>query len=114
MVKVNRYQEIILDMLKEYAAVPMPHLPRLEYQVVADKENRHFQLLMTGFDNKDHFIYSTLFHFDIKPNGKIWLLVNNTDVLVAEELVERGVPKKDIVLGFHSETVRPHTGYAVA
>ena len=35
-------------------------------------------------------------------------------VLIAEELIERGVLKSDIVLGFHSELVRPHTAYAVA
>ena len=33
---------------------------------------------------------------------------------IAYELEAAGVPKSDIVLAFHSEEVRPHTGYAVA
>ncbi len=112
--KVKKYQNIIKKLLQEQAHILVPTQPRIEYQIVSDTENNHFQLVMTGWNSKDHFVYSVLFHFDIKPNGKIWILVNNTDSLVAEELMERGVLKSDIVLGFHSEMVRPHTGYAVA
>jgi hypothetical protein len=112
--KIKKYQGIIKNFLRSQADILTPTLPKIEYQVIIDSENNHYQLVMTGWDAKDHFVYSVLFHFDIKPNGKVWILVNNTDMLVAEELVERGVLKSDIVLGFHSEMVRPHTGYAVA
>ncbi len=112
--KVKKYQAIIKQLLHEQANILVPTQPRIEYQVISDTENNHFQLVMTGWDAKDHFVYAVLFHFDIKPNGKIWILVNNTDVLIGEELVEHGVLKSDIVLGFHSEMVRPYTGYAVA
>ena len=112
--KIKKYQKIILDILKEQAEIPVATMPKLEFQVISDKEHNHYQLVMTGWNQKDHFVYSVLFHFDIKSNGKIWILVNNTDILIAEELVERDVLKSDIVLGFHSEMVRPHTGYAVA
>lgn len=112
--KIKKYQIIIKDFLKTQASIRVPTLPKIEYQVIVDNENNHFQLVMTGWDAKDHFVYSVLFHFDIKPDGKVWILVNNTDLLVAEELIERGVLKSDIVLGFHSEMVRPFTGYAVA
>jgi hypothetical protein len=43
----------------------------------------------------------------------IWLQHDSTDAEIAEELVERGIPKERIVLGFLPESVRPHTGYAV-
>lgn len=46
--------------------------------------------------------------------GKIWLMVDNTDVRIAEELVDRGVPRTDIVLGFQPEEVRKFTDYASA
>jgi len=32
---------------------------------------------------------------------------------IAEEFVKFGVPKEDIVLGFHAPYKRKHTGYAV-
>jgi XisI protein len=33
---------------------------------------------------------------------------------ITKELVERGVPKEDIVLAFHSPEIRQYTGYALA
>lgn len=62
----------------------------------------------------NHYIHSVIFHFQIKANGKIWLLFNNYDILVADELMKRGVPASDIVLGFQSEKVRLYTGFATA
>jgi hypothetical protein len=52
-------------------------------------------------------------HFDIKA-GQVWIQQNMTDVDVAEELVEMGVLKEDIVLGLHPAYKRPYTGYGVA
>jgi hypothetical protein len=52
-------------------------------------------------------------HLDI-VDGKIWIQRDGTEDGIAYELEEAGVPKSDIVLAFHSEDVRPHTGYAVA
>ena len=47
-------------------------------------------------------------------NGKIWIQDDNTDYGVALDLERLGVPKSDIVLGFHPPEVRPHTEYAAA
>lgn len=33
---------------------------------------------------------------------------------IANELVEAGIPKEEIVLGFHEPGVRKYTGFAVA
>lgn len=111
--KIKHYQKLISDLLREYAALPGANSPGLEDQVMLDFENNHFQLVTVGWDD-GKFIYLPLFHFDIKPDGKIWLMVNNTDVRIAEELVSRGVPRTDIVLGFQPQEVRPYTDYASA
>jgi hypothetical protein len=37
-----------------------------------------------------------------------------TEADLAQELVEMGVPKEDIVLGLHPAYQRPYTGYGVA
>jgi hypothetical protein len=49
---------------------------------------------------------------DIK-NGKIWIQHNGTEDPIASQLVAKGVPKEDIVLGFHSPNRRQYTGFAV-
>lgn len=82
--------------------------------VVADRESRHYQLLATGWATPSRVVDALLIHLHIKPNGKVWLLENSTELRVAEELVARGVAKHDIVLGFHPAEYRAFTGYAVA
>ncbi len=42
-------------------------------------------------------------------NGKIWIQHNTTEIDIAEELVNLGVPKHDIVIGFHSPFKRQFT-----
>lgn len=37
-----------------------------------------------------------------------------TEMRVAVELVEQGVPNDDIILGFQSPQMREYTGYGVA
>lgn len=51
-------------------------------------------------------------HLDIK-DGKIWIQRNQTDKLLADELVAMGVPKNDIVLGLQPVYAREYTGYSV-
>jgi hypothetical protein len=58
-------------------------------------------------------IYYSIIHFDIK-NNKIWIQQNNTETDLAQELVNMGVPKEDIVFGLQPPYKRPYTGYGVA
>ena len=37
-----------------------------------------------------------------------------TEVMIADELVKKGVDKNDIILGFLPEATRIHTGFGVA
>ena len=47
-------------------------------------------------------------------NGKIWIQHDGTQEGVAEELVTAGIPRQQIVLGFHPPKLRKHTEYAPA
>lgn len=40
------------------------------------------------------------------------VVCDNTDLVVAEDLVTGGVPRDAIVLGFRAPEVRPYTGFA--
>lgn len=109
--KINQYEQIILALLQEEASNWHNEPP--QELVLADKEKRHYQLIVTGWTDDTNFINDTLVHFHIAEDGKIWLLENNTEWLVAEELVRRGVPSQDIVIGFHPPQYRQYTGFAV-
>lgn len=54
-----------------------------------------------------------MIHLDIKDE-KIWIQRNMTDIQIAEELTEMGVPKEDIVLGLQPFYQRQYTKYGVA
>ena len=82
-----------------------------EVQLILDREHNHYLLMLVGWHNQRRE-YGSLIHIDIKGD-KIWIQSDGTEVGVANELVEAGVPQQDIVLGFKSPFKRQFTGYAV-
>ncbi|MEZ4850454.1 MAG: XisI protein [Bacteroidia bacterium] len=109
--KLRTYQNYIRTLLQRHAGYKPKNLD-VETQIIFDTENNHFLLMDIGWD-KDRFFHDCVFHLDIK-DGKIWLQQNWTDADIAGELVDMGVPKSDIVIGFQPPKVRAFTGYAVA
>ncbi len=109
--KVKKYEALILAFLNDYAKTTLANAEHLETQVISDTKNHHYQLMRTGW-LKNEFIHHCIFHFDIK-NEKIWIQQNNTELQIADELVQLGVPASDIVLGFQPESVRALSGFAV-
>ncbi|WP_229424134.1 XisI protein [Moorena producens] len=70
-----------------------------------------YLLLHTGWkDNRR--THGCSLHLDIK-NGKIWIQHDGTEIGIATQLLELGVPAEDIVLGFHSPNMRQYTEFAV-
>ena len=57
--------------------------------------------------------YGCLIHLEIRE-GKIWVQYDGTEAGVANELVELGVPKQDIVLAYQSPFMRKFTQFAVS
>ncbi len=112
MEKVAKYQQILCEILEEYGNLKKSLTPNIKTQTMIDNVHQHYQLLSVGWYN-DRFVYTVAFHFDI-IDGKVWILQNNTDVLIADELIERGILKTDIVLGFIPEKFRSLEGFAVA
>ena len=110
--KTTRYRNIIIDYLNEFANFGKPR-PGIEKEVIADCERNHFQFVTRGWQDRKTFVYIVGLHLDIKDE-KIWIWQNNTDAFVGDELVERGIPKSDIVLAFHAPQERQYTGFAMA
>jgi hypothetical protein len=57
-------------------------------------------------------VYGVLIQIDIKGE-KSWIQYDGTEVGVANELVDRGIGKEDIVLAYHSRFIRQYDGFAV-
>ncbi len=112
MEKVKNYRKVIQTLLEYYATIKPVNLPDIENQLVFDEKRNVYQLLRVGFDNRLR-VYYIVFQMDIK-NGKIWVQQDVTDVPIVQKLLDAGIPKSDIVLGFHAPYKRPLTGFAVA
>ncbi len=82
----------------------------IEVQNIFDRENDHYELVNLGWNGHKR-IRGCLLHIDIK-DGKIWIQHDGTEDGVADDLVEMGVPKEDIVLAFHPPFKRKYTGFA--
>lgn len=109
---VTKYQNIIIEFLEQYATIKPVNQPDVNNYIIADRERNHFQLLRIGWEGSQ-YIFTVVFHFEIK-NGKVWFQRNTTELEVVDVLMEKGVPREDIVLGFRPPYARPYTGFAVA
>ncbi|AHJ31009.1 XisI protein [Nodularia spumigena CS-584] len=109
--KLEKYRNYIENILKEYSQYK-PSYGDVEIQLVIDRENNHYQLMTVGWDGEKR-IYGIMLHIDIK-DGKIWIQHNGTERRIAQDFLDLGVPKQDIVLAFHSPTRRKYTDFAVS
>jgi hypothetical protein len=111
MEKLEHYRQCVRKLLTEQVMVEGGNSD-IECQLIFDAEHDHYQLLDIGWQGLKR-VYNCFIHLDIK-DGKIWIQRNMTEMDIARELVEMGIPKEDIVLGLHPPYKRPHTGYGVA
>ncbi|MEM7368192.1 MAG: XisI protein [Bacteroidota bacterium] len=112
MEKLKKYKKIVVQLFEEQAAIRSSR-ENIETQFNKDEQQNHFQLVNIGWMNRVR-VYGCFLHIDIKPDGKVWLQHDGTDIEVANILVKRGIPKEDIVLAFHPERLRHHTGFAIS
>lgn len=111
MAKLEQYREIIQKLLQNYAEYSRSDRD-IDTELILDTTRDHYQLVHVGWRNERR-VYGCILHLDIK-NDKIWLQHNGTENDIPAELVEMGVPKTDIVIGFHSPFKRQFTEYAAS
>jgi XisI protein len=110
MERVEQYRQWIQQLLTQYAQIPSAY-GEIDRQTLFDIERDHYQLVNTGWEEHRR-IYGCLIHIDIR-DGKIWVQYDGTEAGVANQLVEMGVPKQDIVLAFQSPFMRQLSEFAV-
>ena len=107
---LNNYRKLVKQLLTEYAEIPVFD-SGIQNEIIFDLENDRYILINIGGFNEQR-IHHCVIHIDI-IDGQVWIQANNTDRLIAEELVSAGVPAKSIVLGLQPPDVRPYTAYGV-
>jgi hypothetical protein len=110
MANLETYQEAVQSLLTNISSQSISD-SGIESQTLFDTVRDHYQVVHVGWHNH-HRVYGCVLHIDIK-DGKVWIQHNGTERAIADDLMERGVPAQDIVLGFHSPSKRKFTAFAV-
>lgn len=96
--RIEAYRQIICEFLETFSQLGD------SYQLIFDRDRDRY-LVMNNEWRYQHRIYGCAMQLDI-IDGQIWIQQNNTEIYVDEELIEKGVARKDIVLGFRSPSIR--------
>ena len=110
LMNIDRYRVVIKQLLSQYATYK-PSYGEVEVETVFDLEQDRYLVLAIGWDGKQR-VYGCSIHLDIR-DCKIWIQVNNTELDIGQDLVNVGVPKEDIVVGFQPLYMRQFSGYAI-
>ena len=105
------YREMVRGVLRGHAHLDSASTPGsvIETQVIEDEPNGHYLLMYLGWQGHQR-VRGCVIHVDVKQ-GQIWIQHDGTEYGVANELVDLGVPKEDIVLGFRAPYRRRDTGF---
>jgi hypothetical protein len=109
MANLDLYRQHIQNLLSQHASLVWDE--RIQAQTIFDVDRDHYQLIYVGWRNQRR-VYGPVLHLDIIDN-KIWIQQDGTEVGIANELVELGVPNEDIVLGFDAPMMRKFSEFAI-
>ncbi|MBW4623980.1 MAG: XisI protein [Brasilonema octagenarum HA4186-MV1] len=81
-------------------------------RLILDEERDQYLWLRCGWDGKRRMQHIILY-LQIQ-NGKIWVEEDSTNLVIVDDLLAAGIPKTDIILGFHHPSKRAFTEFAIA
>ena len=111
--KLAHYREQIKHILTQYAEIlSRQPTPGIDTELVFDETHDHYMLMNIGWWPQGRVRGATV--YVRLHNGKCWIEEDWLENGIVAELLERGIPKEDIVLGFQPPEMRPLTDFAVA
>ncbi len=102
--RVEHYRQIVRIFLEEYAQESVSPNENVTAELVFGEKRDRYLLVHVGWQG-DRRIYGCPMQIDIIDN-KVWLQHNSTEIFVDRELIARGIPEDDMVLGLQSPRIR--------
>ncbi|HEY9803763.1 MAG TPA: XisI protein [Leptolyngbyaceae cyanobacterium] len=109
--KLTKYRQYIQQLLTEQSQGKTIG-GDVESQTVFDLANERYLLIDLGWNGHKR-IYNCVLHLEIRE-GKIWIQRNQTDTVIADKLIDKGVAKEDIILGLQPPYLRQYTEFSVS
>jgi hypothetical protein len=85
---------------------------RLQHSLVFDESHDQYLLVDAGWDCIGR-LHAVVLHVRLKKH-QVWIKKDGTETGVTQALLQAGVPKEDIVLGFYRPEHRAMTEFPVA
>ena len=88
-----------------------PSYGKVKIEKIFDDNLGHYELMYAGWDAGMR-LHGSVVQVDIM-NDKAWIEYDGTQYGIARELIDRGIPREQIVLGFMPEEERRYSECAV-
>ncbi|MGL6340252.1 MAG: XisI protein [Waterburya sp.] len=108
---IEQYRQKIKNILTNYVAIPYSY-GDIKSKLIISNDNSNYLVMTSGWQNQKR-VHGCIIHLEI-IGDKIWIHRDGTEYGIANDLLEAGIPKDKIVLGFHPADVRPYTDFAVS
>ena len=107
--KLSHYRSAVKQVLSQHAE-HVPSHGQIETIPVFYERNENYLLLDLGWDRTGR-VHAAMLHIRLRDD-KVWIEKDGTETGIAQELLDAGVPKEDIVLGFYRPERRTCIEYA--
>lgn len=108
--EIEKYRKLIKSIVEKHSECDSDDR-EVETQIAFDVDRDRYLMFHVGWRGERR-VFGCVIHIEIR-SGKIWIQRDGTEVGIANELIEAGVPKSDIVLGYRSPYMRKFTELAV-
>ena len=108
---LTAYRKIVQATLQKYVDVKYAY-GDIHNEALFDPAADRYMVVSVGWEGMKR-VHGCLIHVDIIEN-KVWIQRDGTEDGIANELVEGGIPKNHIVLGYKEPEIRKFTDFAVA
>ncbi|MBW4595104.1 MAG: XisI protein [Brasilonema angustatum HA4187-MV1] len=113
---LSQYRSIIQETIKKYYDLTNSQPvntteSKISDRLILDEQRHQYLWLRCGWDDKKR-VQHIILYLQIQ-NGKIWVEEDNTDLGIVDDLLAAGIPKTDIILGFHHPSKRALTEFAI-
>ena len=93
--KLENYRQIIQKTVTDHAQY-IPSHGQIKSIPIIDTKHDNYLLMDIGWNN-DNRIHNVIFHLRI-DEGKVWIEWDGIETGIAQDLIDAGIPKGDIVL----------------
>ncbi|MDY7005100.1 MAG: XisI protein [Cyanobacteriota bacterium] len=96
---IEKYRKLIKSIVEKHSEGDNDN-GEIETQIAFDLERDRYLMFHVGWCGERR-VFGCVIHVEIR-SGKIWIQRDGTEAGIANELIEAGVPKSDIVRGYRS------------